>query len=72
MSLACLKCFKKSLQNFGKVQTVDILILQNIDQYGSHISFFSTYHIIVVVIVVVIIVVVVILVGVDIICSIYY
>ena len=54
------------------MQTVDILILQNIDQYGSHVSFFSTYHIIVVVIVVVIIVVVVILVGVDIICSIYY
>ena len=54
------------------MQTVDILILQNIDQYGSQIFFFSTYHIIVVVIVVVIIVVVVILVGVDIICSIYY
>ena len=70
MSLVCLNCFKVTSE-FGKVQTVDILIMQIIDHIHSS-CFFSTYHIIVVVIVVVIIVVVVILVGVDIICSIYY
>ena len=31
--------FKKVTLEFGKVQTVDILILQNIDQYGSQIFF---------------------------------
>ena len=69
MSLVCLKCFKVTSE-FGKVQTVDIFILLNIGHIVNF--FFSTYHIIVVVIIVVVIVVVVILVGVDIICSIYY